>query len=254
MKPWAIANGDSRRAEQILDQANFNIPARESVLVQSATAKVDEPAFVAAVANVVQTLSQQPNVDEHRLADRAARTPGSCRATATPRSCSSTSRARPTDAQDKIAPILASIDDVQAGNPSLIIEEFGQASADHQIDLRFDARHGPRGGHLGAADDRDPRRRVRRARRRRAAGPARALGRARRDGLNQLVSHVVPTDEQTLAAIILMIGMAVGIDYSLFYLRREREERQRGRIAARGAARAPRGRRARRCSSPARPC
>ena len=31
-----------------------------------------------------------------------------------------------------------------------------------------------------------------------------------------------------MGAIILMIGMAVGIDYSLFYLRREREERQRG--------------------------
>ena len=48
-------------------------------------------------------------------------------------------------------------------------------------------------------------------------------------GLNSLVSHVVPTDQQTLSAIILMIGMAVGIDYSLFYLRREREERYAGR-------------------------
>ena len=48
-------------------------------------------------------------------------------------------------------------------------------------------------------------------------------------GLNSLVSHLVPTDQQTLSAIILMIGMAVGIDYSLFYLRREREERDAGR-------------------------
>jgi RND superfamily putative drug exporter len=32
-----------------------------------------------------------------------------------------------------------------------------------------------------------------------------------------------------VSAIILMIGMAVGIDYSLFYLRREREERYAGR-------------------------
>ena len=39
----------------------------------------------------------------------------------------------------------------------------------------------------------------------------------------------MPTDQQTLSAIILMIGMAVGIDYSLFYLRREREERHAGR-------------------------
>ena len=48
-------------------------------------------------------------------------------------------------------------------------------------------------------------------------------------GLNTLASHVVPTDQQTLGAIILMIGMAVGIDYSLFYLKREREERRHGR-------------------------
>jgi RND superfamily putative drug exporter len=47
-------------------------------------------------------------------------------------------------------------------------------------------------------------------------------------GLNALASHVVPTEEQTLSAIILMLGMAVGIDYSLFYLRREREERHAG--------------------------
>ena len=31
------------------------------------------------------------------------------------------------------------------------------------------------------------------------------------------------------SSVILLIGMAVGVDYSLFYLRREREERARGR-------------------------
>src|SRR5437764_12488382 len=56
MKPWAIANGDSRRAEQLFDQGNFRTPARESVLVQSASATVDDPLFWAAVGNVVQTL------------------------------------------------------------------------------------------------------------------------------------------------------------------------------------------------------
>src|SRR5690242_20008779 len=63
MKPWAIANGDSRRAEQILDRSGFDLPARESVLVQSATQTVHDAAFVAAVANVVQTLSREPNVE-----------------------------------------------------------------------------------------------------------------------------------------------------------------------------------------------
>src|SRR5690242_4164381 len=62
MKPWAIANGESRTAEQILDRASFKIPARESVLIQSSWATADRQAFSSAVANVVQTLSAQPDV------------------------------------------------------------------------------------------------------------------------------------------------------------------------------------------------
>lgn len=46
-------------------------------------------------------------------------------------------------------------------------------------------------------------------------------------GLSAVISHVVP-DSGTTANIILLIGMAVGVDYSLFYLKREREERRAG--------------------------
>ena len=61
MKSWAIANGESRRAEQILDQGNFKIRARESVLVQSATGTVDQQAeFSAAVGSVIQDLAGLP--------------------------------------------------------------------------------------------------------------------------------------------------------------------------------------------------
>src|SRR3954469_11129782 len=56
MKPGAIANGVSRKAEQMLDRGNFKTPAGESVLVQSAWATVDQQAFSSAVANVVQAL------------------------------------------------------------------------------------------------------------------------------------------------------------------------------------------------------
>ncbi|MEU5847254.1 MMPL family transporter [Saccharopolyspora shandongensis] len=45
-------------------------------------------------------------------------------------------------------------------------------------------------------------------------------------GLSMLVSHVVP-DVGVGNNIILLIGMAVGVDYALFYLKREREERER---------------------------
>ncbi|MER7889559.1 MMPL family transporter [Micromonospora sp. NPDC094482] len=47
-------------------------------------------------------------------------------------------------------------------------------------------------------------------------------------GLSTLASHLVPSTDVT-SSVILLIGMAVGVDYSLFYVRREREERAKGR-------------------------
>ena len=47
-------------------------------------------------------------------------------------------------------------------------------------------------------------------------------------GLVALPSQIVPLGENT-ASIILLVGLAVGVDYTLFYLRREREERAAGR-------------------------
>ncbi|MGH2974383.1 MAG: MMPL family transporter [Solirubrobacterales bacterium] len=47
-------------------------------------------------------------------------------------------------------------------------------------------------------------------------------------GLVGLISHVSPVDS-SINEVILLIGLAVGVDYSMFYLRREREERESGR-------------------------
>lgn len=47
-------------------------------------------------------------------------------------------------------------------------------------------------------------------------------------GLYAPISYLVP-DAGSVANVVLLIGMAVGVDYSLFYLKREREERMRGR-------------------------
>ena len=178
MKSWAIANGESRRAEQILDQGDFKIPARESVLVQSATGTAEQPEFSAAVGSVVLDLSQQPDV----------------------------------------AAIISPIEYPNAGLISRdrhsVLVQFdveracgqgeGQDCADHGGDPRRPGRpsghdrggvrtgvgglpgrpavragHGPGRGDLAAADGRDPDRRVRRARR---GGPARHPGLLRRAG------------------------------------------------------------------------
>jgi RND superfamily putative drug exporter len=228
MKSWAIANGESRRAEQILDQGNFKIPARESVLVQSRTATVDEPAFAAAVGGVVQALSRQPNVTDlvSPIDQPRAGLVASDRHSAL---VQFDVRGKAETAKDRIAPILAAVDDAQAANPSSLIEEFGQASADYRVDQRF-------AGDMNRAELTSLPLTV--GILVVAFGALVAAGLPvllafsavlAATGLNSLVSHLVPTDAQTLSAIILMIGMAVGIDYSLFYLRRAREERAAGR-------------------------
>ena len=47
-------------------------------------------------------------------------------------------------------------------------------------------------------------------------------------GVTELLSHVLHV-EQSITSVILCVGLAVGIDYSLFYVRRAREERANGR-------------------------
>ncbi|MFI9545572.1 MMPL family transporter [Streptomyces sp. NPDC052016] len=47
-------------------------------------------------------------------------------------------------------------------------------------------------------------------------------------GLMGVVSHVMPMSD-TANSVMLLVGLAVGVDYCLFYLRREREERAAGR-------------------------
>ena len=47
-------------------------------------------------------------------------------------------------------------------------------------------------------------------------------------GVLAIISHWLPVNGATFEVVVI-VGMAVGVDYSLFYLRREREERARGR-------------------------
>ncbi|RKN37527.1 MMPL family transporter [Streptomyces hoynatensis] len=50
-------------------------------------------------------------------------------------------------------------------------------------------------------------------------------------GLLALASHEVPLFDST-TSVMFLVGLAVGVDYCLFYLRRERDERAAGRDAA----------------------
>ena len=63
-------------------------------------------------------------------------------------------------------------------------------------------------------------------------------------GLIGPLSHLIGGVDSSINEVILLIGLAVGVDYSMFYLRREREERESGRSesAALAAAAATSGR------------
>jgi len=50
-------------------------------------------------------------------------------------------------------------------------------------------------------------------------------------GVLTMVGHWLPVSSSTFEVVVI-VGMAVGVDYSLFYLRREREERNQGRSPA----------------------
>ena len=53
-------------------------------------------------------------------------------------------------------------------------------------------------------------------------------------GLLGPLSQIWPVDD-AVTSVVLLVGLAVGVDYSMFYLRREREERARGQERASGA-------------------
>ena len=148
-------------------------------------------------------------------------------------------------AKDRIQPVMNAAADLQKAHPEMHIAEFGQASADHVLSNKIDGDlNHARNVSLpltliillfafGAAV---------------AAGIPVLLAFSAvlaTFGLNSMISHLFPTTDVT-AEIILMIGMAVGVDYSLFYLRRERDERavtktaDKSRIKAAKTAPSPR--------------
>ena len=47
-------------------------------------------------------------------------------------------------------------------------------------------------------------------------------------GLIKPISHLYPVAQGEIAPVVLLVGLAVGVDYSMFYLRRKLEERHAG--------------------------
>ena len=232
--------GESGRADKAVSD-HFPDKGAESVLVQSHDgARTDDASFRAAVDDVVGRLEHTTNV---RNVSSPYGPDSAGQLSEDGRSALVTFELPGDNPADKVDPSLDAVSTLAKQHPSFRIEQFGDGSADKALSKAFE-------------DD------FRRAEFTSlpitlvililAFGALLAAfvplvlaitAVAAAIGLLGPISHIWPVDE-SISSVVLLIGLAVGVDYSMFYLRREREERARGRSeeAALEAAAATSGR------------
>ena len=218
--------GESGRMAEILDEG-FDRPAEESVLLQSRTLTIEDPEFVAAVEDVVARVSAvraAANVRDPLEPENADYVSADARSAIVAFDI----RGSPDDAVDRVDPLLATVEQAKATHPELFIGMLGEASAEKEI-METVGKDLEQAGLLslpvtivvlivvfGALV---------------AAGIPLLLALTAVIAATALLavpSQIWPVDEN-VSAVVLLIGLAVGVDYSLFYLKREREERAAGR-------------------------
>jgi RND superfamily putative drug exporter len=211
--------GESGRMQKILDDG-FKQPAGESILIESRTARVGDRAFDAAVSDVIARVS---DVKVVQGAHRGAVARGGHAVLVDFRIAGAAD-----DAVDKIQPVLDAVAAAESAHPGFAIGEFGDASARKGVEDAYGKDLGKAGMlslpvtlailvlTFGALV---------------AAGIPLLLGLTAvfaTFGLISLPSHWIPVAMEA-QAMVLLIGLAVGVDYSMFYLKRERQERAAGR-------------------------
>jgi RND superfamily putative drug exporter len=211
--------GESGRMQKILDEG-FKQPVGESVLIQSRSLRVGDPGFTKAIRDVVAGVSRVAVAQNVR--------PGPTSKDRHSALIEFDIRGDRSKAADKVAPVLDSVAAVQRAHPGFVIGEFGLASAEKGVVTAYDDDLGKAGTlslpitliilvlTFGALV---------------AAGIPLLLGLTAvfaTFGLMALPSHLVPVALEAYA-MVLLIGLAVGVDYSMFYLKRERQERAAGR-------------------------
>src|SRR5262245_21944044 len=239
--PNAPGPGESGRVDEILDDG-FKQPAGERVLIQSDSLRTDGPAFAAAITDVVAALNSIDVVQNVR-SPLVPANDGQLSDNGHAALVEFDIRGDADKAAEKIDPVLDRVDELQQAHRQFYIGEFGMASAADAVETAFTEDLGKAGllslpitliillivfGALVAA------------------GIPLLLALTAvfaTFGLVALPSHILPMANEA-PALVLLIGLAVGVDYSMFYLRREREERAAGRSqrAALEAAAATSGR------------
>ncbi|MFF3686397.1 MMPL family transporter [Streptomyces sp. NPDC002187] len=219
-------SGETTQAARIAEEAGIDEPVGESVLMQArdGSVKATDPAFRKAVDEVMKAVEDTGEVS----------------AVTSPYDSKSISRdgfsalvqfdvrGDPETAHERIEPVLDAVAGVQEKHKELRIEQIGGASMGKTFEEAF-------GKDFQRAEY--------------SAVPV-ALGILliafgalvaallpvllaitaimATMGLMGLASHLMPMGDSA-NSVMLLVGLAVGVDYCLFYLRREREERAAGR-------------------------
>ncbi|MET8167747.1 MMPL family transporter [Streptomyces sp. NPDC005329] len=218
--------GETHTAALIIEDAGIEEPASETVLIQSkdGSVKATDPEFKAAVAAVVAAVDKTGKVTDVTSPYDSGTISEDGRSALVQFDM----RGDSDTAGERVEPVLEAVEGVQKDHSSLRIEEIGGASMMKTFDDAF-------GDDFQQAEL--------------SAVPV-ALGILliafgalvaallpvalavtaimATMGLMSIVSHFQPMDD-TASSVMLLVGLAVGVDYCLFYLRREREERAAGR-------------------------
>jgi putative drug exporter of the RND superfamily len=220
------SSGQAGRAEQIISK-NFARHANESVLFDSSALRVDAPAYRAAIQDTIRRIEATGRVLEVRspLAPQFANQVSATRHAAL---LDFQVTGNINDSATTVVPVLAAVHAVAVAHPQVQIAETGDASINKAVndtvlrDLhRAELLSFPitlvvlliAFGALVAA--------------------LLPLGLATvailaAGGLVAYTSHISGVSVQA-SSVMLLIGLAVGVDYSMFYVKRQREERAAGR-------------------------
>jgi RND superfamily putative drug exporter len=227
----AQGNGESKRGDMIVEAAGFPERAGEQVLVQGkGSIKADDPQVTATVSDVVSRLDAIEGVTEiESPLDPAARVN-----TVSKDGRSVIVNFKLAGTEEHVEKLvdqpLAAVAAVQTAHPGVRVEQFGEVSAAKEIAAQ-DAKDGKKSELIsfalmliillvafGAVV---------------AAGLPLVLGASAVAGTVGLLGPVsqlyaLPAD---VADLVVIIGLAVGVDYAMFYSRRMMEERDRGHSA-----------------------
>jgi uncharacterized membrane protein YdfJ with MMPL/SSD domain len=227
----ARGNGESKRGDMIVEAAGFPDQAGEQVLVQGkGSLTADDPQVTAAVRDVVSRLERIEGITEIESPLDPATRVNTVSEDGRSVVVNFTMPGTDEHVEKLVDKPLAAVAVIQAAHPSVRVEQFGDVSAAKAIAAQ-DAKDGKQAELIsfgllliillvafGALV---------------AAGLPLVLGATAVAGTVGLLGPVsqiyaLPSD---VAELVVIIGLAVGVDYAMFYSRRMLEERDRGHSA-----------------------